>query len=52
MVPIRASSPAAVQILDGGHTEAGKQGGKLTKSENVITPACMGSAFDVYSGIF
>lgn len=44
MLPSRASSPAALQILDRGHTEAGKQGGKLCihktfKSENVITPA-------------
>lgn len=56
-LPSRASSPAAVQILDRGHTEAGKQGGKLHickafTSENVITPACLGSASDVYNGIF
>lgn len=57
MLPSRASSPAALQILDRGHTEAGKQGGKLCirktfKSENVITLAWLDSASDVYNGNF
>lgn len=61
MLPSGASSPAAVQILGRGHMEAGKQGGKqgrklrickIFKSENVITPAWLGSASDVYKGIF
>jgi len=44
MLPSRVFSPAAVQILDSGHTEDGKKGGKLRicktfKWENVILPA-------------